>query len=132
MSPLAALAAVAAAGILTASSDAGPPKASTANIRPICVDRGFNLPGRIGEKVTIPVHEYGADPDVTPVQLVDVDVIHYGPELGTAEISGNDIVFTRTTSNRGTVYVYWTISDGSLTSIPCFVYASNEEPPEGG
>jgi hypothetical protein len=126
--PVTALAAVAATGIL-ASSAAGGKAASTANIRPICNGIFFNMPPGVGQSVTIPVHTVAADPDVTPVQLVAV--ANYGDPIGTAQISGNDLVFTLTSSTPGTVYLYWTISDGELTA-QCTSTGSNEEAPDNG
>jgi hypothetical protein len=127
--PVAALSAVAAAGILTASSAAGRPAASTANIRPICNGIYFNMPAGVGQSVTIPTHTVMADPDVTAVELIAV--ANYGAQIGTAQISGNDIVFTLTSSTPGTVYLYWTISDGALTA-QCTSVGTNEEPPDNG
>jgi hypothetical protein len=71
---------------------------ATANLRPICNNLYFNPPAEVGGKVIIPVHEFAADPDVTPVQLVSV---FGGAPIGTAAISGNDVVFTLTSSTPG-------------------------------
>jgi hypothetical protein len=128
MSISAAAAGVVAAGGLAASAGVGGAAHTTANLRPLCDTVYFNPPATVGGKVIIPVHEFAADPDVTPVQLVSV---FGGAPLGTARISGNDVEFTLTSSTPGETYVYWTFSDGSLTA-QCTAYGSNAEPPDNG
>jgi hypothetical protein len=128
ISLVAAAAGVAAAGMLIASALVGQAAGATANLRPICNSLYFNPPAAVGGKVTIPVHEFAADPDVTPVKLVSV---FGGSPIGTAAISGNDLVFTLTSSTPGETYLYWTISDGSLTA-QCVAYGSNAPPPDNG
>ncbi len=132
ISIVAAAAGLAAARIPLASAVAGRATEATANVRPICNDLIFNLPGGVGDTVTIPVHEFAADPDVEPVKLVAVfAVFNSATKIGTAKISGNDLVFTLTSSTPGTVYLYWTISDGSL-SAQCVAWGTNELPPDNG
>jgi hypothetical protein len=128
ISLVAAAAGIAAAGTLIVSALVGQAAGATANLRPICNSLSFNPPAAVGGKVTIPVHEVAADPDVTPVTLVSV---FGGAPIGTATISGNDLVFTLTSSTPGETYIYWTISDGSLTA-QCVSYGSNAPPPENG
>ncbi len=126
---VAAAAAAAAVAIIAASALIGPAAGATADLRPICNNLGFNLPSSVGGTVTIPVHTVAADPDVTPVKLVSV--FNGGSAIGTVAISGNDLVFTLTSSTPGTVTLYWTISDGTLTA-QCQSYASNVPPPNNG
>ncbi len=103
---------------------------ATDNLRPICNDFIFNMPGRVDESVTISIRPYAADPDLTPVRLVSA--ANYGAQIGTVRVAGDhELEFTLKTSTPGTVWLYWTISDGSLTTH-CFVYGSNEEPPDNG
>jgi len=137
VSAVAASAAVTVAGVLAATSLGGSASAATPNRRPICNGLGFNLPA-VGGKVTIPVTDVAADPDLTPVRLVSV--VDYGSPIGTATISDNGtptilnddvLVFTLTSATPGTVYLYWTVSDGSL-SAQCLSDATNEPPPENG
>jgi hypothetical protein len=116
------------AGVLAVSMVGGAAAGATANLRPICNDMWFNPPEQVGGTVTVPVHEFVADPDVTPVQLVS---LFGGAPLGTARIVGNDIEFTLTSSTPGETYVYWTASDGELT-VQCSSYTSNEPPPDNG
>lgn len=46
-------------------------------------------------------------------------------------VGDQELEFTLTSSTRGTVYLYWTVSDGSLTA-QCLVDGSNEPPPDNG
>jgi len=46
-------------------------------------------------------------------------------------VGDQELEFTLTSSTRGTVYLYWTVSDGSL-STACSVWGSNEPPPDKG
>jgi hypothetical protein len=137
VSVLAAAVAVAVAGVLAAVDLSGPAAAAPANRRPICNNLGFNLPP-LGGSVRIPVLDVSADPDLTPVRLVSV--FNGGSPIGTVTISDNGtptvpgddvLVFTLTSATPGTVVLYWTISDGSLTA-QCQSYASNEPPPDNG
>ncbi|TDO29858.1 hypothetical protein EV643_14325 [Kribbella sp. VKM Ac-2527] len=107
------------------------------NRRPICDNLGFSLPSTVGGQVRIPVTDVAADPDVTPVRLVSV---FGGAPVGSAVISDNGtpavlnddiLVFTRTSPEPGTVFLYWTVSDGS-SSAQCGSHASDEPPPENG
>ncbi len=125
---VAATAGVAVAGVLVVIAVVGPAAGGTANIRPICNSLYFNPPAGVGGKVTVPVHEFAADPDVTPVKLVSV---FGGAPLGTAAISGNDLVFTLTSSTPGEAYLYWTVSDGSLNA-QCVAWTSNAPPLDNG
>ncbi|MFY1636779.1 hypothetical protein ACN27F_26470 [Solwaraspora sp. WMMB335] len=108
-----------AAVSLTAASSAGA-TTSADNRRPVCKSIGFNLPTTVGGTVTIPVTDYAADPDLTPISLVGV---FGGAPLGSVAISDsgtsattNDdvLIFTRTSGSRGSAHLYWTVSDGSL------------------
>jgi Bacterial Ig domain len=98
---------------------AGSSDAATANRRPICNNIGFTAPTAVGGKVTIPVLNVAADPDLTPVRLVSA---FGGSPVGTAQIVNNSLEFTRTSTAQGEVTLYWTVSDGSLTA-QCFASA---------
>jgi len=51
---------------------------------------------------------------------------------GTPTVPNDDVlVFTRTSPDPGTVYLYWTVSDGSL-SAQCVSDASDVPPPDNG
>lgn len=111
--------------------------ATTANRRPICNDLGFNLPPTVGGRVTIPVTDVAADPDLRPIRLVSV---FGGAPVGSAVISDNgtptitndDVLrFRRTNAAPGTVYLYWTVSDGSL-SAQCVSTATDVPPEDNG
>jgi hypothetical protein len=120
---------LAVAGIVGTAAAGGPPAGETANLRPICNGFYFNMPA-IGGTVTISVRPYAADPDLTPVSLVSV--FNAGAPIGTVRVAGqHELEFTLTSSTPGTVYLYWTISDGSLTA-QCSATGSNEEPPDNG
>jgi hypothetical protein len=119
-----------AAGLLgagTAVVVASSSDATTINRRPICNDIGFNQPTTVGGTVTIPVLDVAADPDLTPVRLVEV---FGGAPVGSALISNNALVFTRTTTTRTSVYLYWTVSDGALTA-QCVASAFDRPPTDG-
>jgi hypothetical protein len=89
------------------------------------------MPARVGEKVTNSIRAFAADPDLTPVRLVSA--ANYGAPIGTVRIAGDhELEFTLTSSTPGTVYLYWTVSDGSLSSTECAAWGSNEEPPGNG
>jgi hypothetical protein len=113
--PGAAVALAAGVSISAAAGGGGGSASGTqaADLRPICNNLGFNLPTSAGQSVTIPTHSVAADPDVTPVKLISV---FGGSNLGTVAISVNDLVFTRTNPSPGSVTLYWTISDGTLTA----------------
>lgn len=100
----------------------------SSDIRPICNSLFFNIPPAVGQRVLIPTHQFAADPDVTPVKLVSV---FGGSNLGSVAISGNDVLFTRTSGSTGTATIFWTISDGTL-SAQCTATGSNAPPPPGG
>jgi hypothetical protein len=129
------------AGLATAAvvaATGGAAAATTANRRPVCNSIAFNLPTAVGGKVTIPVTDYAADPDLTPVRLVSV--FNGGSPIGTVVISDNGtptvtnddvLAFTRTSAATGSVYLYWTVSDGSL-SAQCVAQASDVPPPPNG
>lgn len=118
--------AAAAAG-LTASSEAG---AATPNLRPICNNLNFGLPGSVGQSVSIPVGQFAADPDLDPIRLVSV--FNGGNNIGTVAISNTGasgpgtaaLRFTLTSTAPGTVELNWTVSDGSLEN-GCVAFASN-------
>jgi hypothetical protein len=138
ISVLAASLVVTVVGVLAVASVSGPVAAATANRRPVCNSLGFNLPTTVGTKVVIPVTDVAADPDLTPVHLVSV--FNGGSAIGTVSISDNGtptifnddvLVFTLTSTTPGTVVLYWTVSDGSL-SAQCQSYASNVPPPDNG
>jgi hypothetical protein len=123
--------AVTVAGLIAAITIwAHPGRASgqSADIRPICNNLFFNIPTSVGQRVLIPTHAFAADPDVTPIKLVS---IFGGTNLGKPTISGNDILFTRTSTNTGTTTIFWTISDGTLTA-QCTASGTNAPPPPGG
>jgi hypothetical protein len=125
-----AAAGLAAVGIIAAAAADGPAKGATANLRPICNGVFFNMPAQVGDTVTFSVRPYAADPDLTPVTLVSA--FNAGAPIGTVRIAGqHELEFTLTSSTRGTVYLYWTVSDGSLTA-QCVSTGSNEEPPDNG
>jgi hypothetical protein len=125
-----ALASSLAAAAVLAAAALGGAAGATANLRPICNGVFFNMPGGVGETVTISIRPYAADPDLTPVKLVSV--FNGGAEIGTARVAGDhELEFTLTSSTPGTVYLYWTVTDGSLTA-QCNATGSNEEPPENG
>jgi hypothetical protein len=129
ISIVAGAAGVVAASVLVGSAVVGGAAVgATENLRPICNTTGFNPPAAVGGKVIIPVHKVAADPDVEPVQLVS---LFGGAPIGTARISGNDIEFTLTSDEPGETWIYWTISDGSLTA-QCTAYGSNAPLPENG
>jgi hypothetical protein len=128
LSITAAAAGVVAAGTLAASALVGAAAGSTANLRPICNPVWFNPPAQVGGKVIVPVHEFVADPDVEPVQLVS---LFGGAPLGTARIVGNDFEFTLTSSEPGETRIYWTFSDGALT-VQCSSGTSNAPDPDNG
>lgn len=126
---------VMAVGVVVA---AGGADAAGVNRRPVCNSTYFNVPTPVGASVSVPVLDFAADPDLTPVRLVSVFDVGW-PRLGTVVISdsgtpgvpGDDVlVFTRT-ENVGTASLYWTVSDGSL-SAQCSAYASNVPPPDNG
>jgi hypothetical protein len=66
-------------------------------------------------------------------------VFNDGSSIGTVAISNTGasgpgtaaLSFKLTTSTPGTVYLYWTVSDGSLTA-QCLASGSNVPPPPGG
>jgi hypothetical protein len=126
------LVAVTAAAVLAAANDAG---AATPNLRPICNELDFAMPA-VGQSALIPVGQAAADPDLDPIRLVSV---FGGSNLGTVVIADNGapgpgtaaIRFTLTSSTPGTVTLYWTVSDGSLTA-QCGSQASNVPPPDNG
>jgi hypothetical protein len=122
------IAGLAAAAAALLAVVARPASGQSADIRPICNNVGFTIPAGVGQKVTIPTHQFAADPDVTPVKLVSV---FGGSNLGTVAIAGNDLVFTRTKAVTGTVTLFWTITDGTL-SAQCQASASNLPPPPSG
>jgi hypothetical protein len=125
------LAASLPAAAVLAGSAFGGPAGATANLRPICNGVFFNMPGRVGDTVTISIRALAADPDLTPVRLVSA--ANFGAPIGTVRIAGDhELEFTLTSSTPGTVYLYWTVSDGSLSSWQCSATGSNEEPPENG
>jgi hypothetical protein len=125
-----AAACLAAVGIIAAVAADGPAKGATANLRPICNGVFFNMPAQVGDTVTISIRPYAADPDLTSVTLVSV--FNAGAPIGTVRIAGqHELEFTLTSSTRGTVHLYWTVSDGSLTA-QCLSTGSNEEPPDNG
>jgi hypothetical protein len=125
---------VAAAAVLTA---AGGARAATPNIQPICNNTYFNLPASVGGSVSIPVGQFAADPNLDPIRLVSV--FNGGSNIGTVAISNTGasgpgtaaLSFKLTSSTPGSVYLYWTVSDGSLTA-QCLANASNVPPPPGG
>jgi hypothetical protein len=119
-----------AAGLVAATAAGGPKNGADANLRPICNGVFFNMPGGVGQSVTISIRPYAADPDLTPVRLVSA--FNGGAPIGTVRVAGDhELEFTLTSSEPGTVYLYWTVSDGSLTA-QCSATGSNEEPPENG
>jgi hypothetical protein len=128
------LAVVAAAAVLTAGGDAG---AATANLRPICNNLYFNLPTSVGGSVSIPVGQFAADPNLDSIRLVSV--FNGGSNIGTVTISNTGasgpgtaaLSFKLTSSTPGSVFLYWTVSDGSLNA-QCQANASNVPPPPGG
>jgi hypothetical protein len=121
---------LAAVGIIAAAAAGGTATGTTANLRPICNGVFFNMPAQVGDTVTISIRPYAADPDLTPVTLVSA--FNAGAPIGTVRIAGqHELEFTLTSSTRGTVYLYWTVSDGSLTA-QCVSTGSNEEPPDNG
>ena len=125
-----AAACLAAVGIVAASAVGGTAKGTTANLRPICNGVFFNMPAQVGDTATISVRAHAADPDLTQVTLVSA--FNAGAPIGTVRIAGqHELGFTLTSSTRGTVYLYWTVSDGSLTA-QCVSSGSNEEPPDNG
>jgi hypothetical protein len=119
-----------AAGLVAATAAGGPATGAGANLRPICNGLFFNMPGGVGQSVRISIRPYAADPDRTAVRLVSA--FNGGAPIGTVRVAGDhELEFTLTSSTPGTVYLYWTISDGSLTA-QCTATGSNEEPPENG
>ncbi len=128
------LAAAAAAAVLTAANDAG---AATPNLRPICNNLNFNLPASVGGSVSVPVGQFAADPDLDPIRLVSV--FNGGSNIGTVAISDTGasgpgtaaLRFTLTSATAGSVFLYWTVSDGSLNA-QCQADASNVPPPPNG
>ena len=118
----------AAAAALVAVFAAGPAAGQTPNLRPICNNFYFNPPSNAGQSVIAPAHQFAADPDVTPIKLVSAFA---SGGLGTVKISGNDLVFTRTSSSPGATTIYWTISDGTLQA-QCQASASAFPPPPNG
>ena len=127
------LAVVAAAAVLTG----GGAGAATPNLRPICHVRDFSLPASVGQSVSIPVGQFAADPDLDSIRLVSV--FNGGSNIGTVAISNTGasgpgtatLSFKLTTSTPGSVFLYWTVSDGSLNA-QCQANASNVPPPPGG
>ena len=125
---------VAAAVVLATGGDAG---ATTANLRPICNNMNFNLPTAVGGSVVIPVGQFAADPDLDPI--TPVSVFNGGSNIGTVAISNTGasgpgtaaLTFKLTSSATGSVALYWTVSDGSLTA-QCQADASNVPPPNNG
>lgn len=127
---VAASAALAAVAILTTSALAGRVTGESYNLRPICNDFGFNMPG-VGESVTISIRPYAADPDLTPIRLVSA--ANYGAQIGTVRVVGDhEFEFTLTSSTPGAVWLYWTITDDGSLTTQCFVYGSNEREPDNG
>ena len=127
---LASAAFLAVAGIVAAAAAGGRAADATTNLRPICNGVFFNMPAQVGDTVTISIRPYAADPDLTPVTLVSA--FNAGAPIGTVRIAGqHELEFTLTSSTRGTVYLRWTVSDGSLTA-QCLSTGSNEEPPDNG
>jgi hypothetical protein len=123
-------ASIAAAGLLAATAVGGPAAGATANFRPLCDTVWFPMPARVGETVTISIRAFAADPDLTPVKLVSA--FNAGAPIGTVRIAGDhELEFTLTSDTPGTVYLYWTVSDGSLTA-QCSATGSNEPPPDNG
>jgi len=115
------------AGVVVAGGLTGPATAATVNRRPICNSIYFNLPNA-GGSVVIPVLDFAADPDLTPVRVVSVS----GQSgIGTVTITGSGLLFTLTANFPVTVWLNWTISDGALTAT-CSASATNEQPPENG
>jgi hypothetical protein len=125
---------VATAAGLSAGGDA---RAATANLRPICNNTYFNLPTSVGGSVSIPVGQVAADPNLDSIRLVSV--FNGGSNIGTVAISNSGasgpgtaaLSFKLTSSTPGSVFLYWTISDGSLDA-QCQASASNVPPPPGG
>ncbi|MCI0689917.1 MAG: hypothetical protein L0Y54_22165 [Sporichthyaceae bacterium] len=110
--------------------------AAGTNRRTICNGTYANVPP-LGQSVTIPVTDFAADPDLTPISLVSV---FGGGQLGTVVIPNNGtpsipnddvLVFTRTTNAEVLVFIYWTVSDGALTA-QCSVAIDNSIPPDNG
>jgi hypothetical protein len=129
----AGLAVVAVAAVLAAGGAAG---AAAANLRPICNNLNFNLPTSVGGSVSIPVGQFAADPDLDPITLVSV--FNGGNNIGTVTISNTGasgpgtaaLKFTLTGSQTGSVFLYWTVSDGSLEA-QCSADASSVPPGPG-
>ena len=122
-----------ATAFLATGGATGVANAAGPNRRPICNHTFANVPP-LGGKVTIRVTDYAADPDLTPVSLVAVSG---GAPLGTTVISNNGtptipnddvLVFTRTTNAEVQVYIYWTVSDGTLNA-QCYALIDNSPPP---
>jgi hypothetical protein len=134
LSAIAAAAGLTAGGIAVAgSTDAA---ATLPNRRPVCNDIGFNIPTTVGARVRVPVTDVAADPDLTAVRLTSV---FGGAPVGSAVISSNGtptipnddvLVFTRTSTTRLSVYLYWTVSDGSLDA-QCLAIGSDQPPSDG-
>jgi hypothetical protein len=118
------------AGLVAATAAGGPATGAAPNLRPICNGVFFNMPGSVGQSVTISIRPYAADPDLTQVRLTSA--FNGGAPIGTVRVAGDhELEFTLTSSTPGTVYLYWTVSDGSLTA-QCSATGSNEEPPDNG
>lgn len=129
------LSAVAAATGLVAVASVNA-AASTENRRPVCNNIGFNIPRSVGAGVQIPVTDVAADPDLTRVRVTSV---FGGAPVGSAVISDsgtptvpNDdvLVFTRTSTTRLSVYLYWNVSDGSLEA-QCLAIGQDQPPSDG-
>lgn len=130
LSITAAAVSVAVGAALAVGIIGGPVGAATQDLRPICNNLNFNLPTAAGTSVTIPVNQFAADPDVTPVRLVSV--FPTSTPLGTVAISGDVLVFTLTSSATGSVDLYWTVSDSAGLTAQCQALASNVPPPDNG
>jgi hypothetical protein len=109
---------------------AGSASAATPNRRPICNNVDFTMPvGGGGGKVFIPVLDFAADPDVTPVRLISV--LDIGTHMGTATIVPGGILYTLTNPTVGIVDLEWTVTDGSLQAS-CDALMFNEPPVDNG
>ncbi len=101
--------AVLAAALVAAGAASAP--AATPNRAPICNQIGFNIPSSVGASVPIPALDVAADPDRTPVTL---NSVFGGAPVGSVVISDGQLVFTRTGTTSMSVYLYWTVTDGTL------------------